>query len=200
MGQRSHRTERCPRCRMHQRFCLCDQIPCLDLATKVVLVMHRRERQKPTATGPLALEALTNHAWLIHGDRDNPVDLTDYIMPERRGLILFPSDDARILSPELLAEDPRPVTLIVPDGSWRQASKAARRLPGVGAFENVVLSSGAETRYRLRREPKVGGLATMEAIARALGVLEGVEIQRQLELLFDEMVSRTLQTRHPDGT
>jgi DTW domain-containing protein YfiP len=195
MGTRNHRTPRCERCRLHMQLCLCDRIPTLELATKLVLVMHRRERQKTTATGPLALAALPNHVWLIHGVRESPVDLNEQCSPARRGLILFPSDDAKVLSAEFLAEDPRPVTLVVPDGSWRQASRACKRLPGVERFENVVLPEGPASRYRLRRETKVGGLATMEAIARAMGVLEGPNVQRQLEELFDEMVSRTLGTR-----
>jgi DTW domain-containing protein YfiP len=185
---------------MHQRRCLCDQIPTLDLSTRLVLVMHKSERHKPTASGPLALAALPNHVWLMHGDADNPATLVPQVEADRRGLILFPAVGARVLSAELLAEDPRPVTLVVPDGSWRQASKAARRLPGVDQFENVILAEGAPTEYQLRREPKPGGLATMEAIARALGVLEGLDVQVQLEALFREMVGRTMITRNPDGS
>ena len=185
---------------MHQRRCLCDQIPTLNLATRVVLVMHKHERYKPTATAPLAMAALTNHVWLMHGDRDHHISLVPQVEPDRRGLILFPSEGARVLSAELLAEDPRPVTLVVPDGNWRQASKAARRLPGVDQFDNVVLPAGPPSKYRLRREPQPGGLATMEAIARALGILEGPSVRAQLEALFDEMVRQTLLTRNPDGS
>lgn len=192
-----HRAERCPECRLHVEHCLCDQIPTLDLATKVVLVMHKSERTRPTNTGVLALKALSNHAFALHGDPDQRIDLAEFASPERRGLLLFPSDDAAVLSKDLLAGDPRPVTLIVPDGNWRQAARAARRLPGLAHFDNVVLPPGPETRYRVRREIKDGGLATMEAIARALGILEGPEVQRRLEALFDTMVERTLEMRQP---
>ena len=195
MGQRSHRAERCTRCCLHVDLCLCDQIPTLDLATRIVLVMHHRERNRPTASAPLALQALPNHVWLLHGQRDNPADLMPQVSPERRGLILFPSEDAQVLTPEFIAADARPITLVVPDGSWRQASKAARRLPGVAHFENVVLPVGPETRYRLRREPKEGGLATMEAISRALGVIEGEGVQQALDALFETWVERTLSMR-----
>jgi hypothetical protein len=40
-----------------------------------------------------------------------------------------------------------------------------------------------------------GGLATLEAIARALGVLESSAVQQQLEALFERMVAATLSTR-----
>lgn len=36
----------------------------------------------------------------------------------------------------------------------------------------------------MRREPKVGGVATFEAIARAFGILESYQVQKQLEQFF----------------
>jgi DTW domain-containing protein YfiP len=199
VGRRLHHAERCPRCRLHTAVCMCDRIPTLSVATALVVVMHLREVNKPTASAPLAMAALPNHVWLIHGVQDKPVDLREHVPPDRRGLLLFPSDGARVLDAALLAEDPRPVTLVVPDGSWRQASKAARRLPGADTLEPVVLAAGPPTRYRLRREPMPGGLATMEAIARAFGVLEGPDVRHALEALFDEMVERTLEMRQATG-
>jgi tRNA pseudouridine65 synthase len=180
---------------MQVALCLCAEIPRLALATRVVLVMHHREVPRTTATGPLALRALTNAELHVHGARDAPLDLTSLHGEDRRVMLLFPSDAARPLTPELLAEDRRPVTLVVPDGNWRQASRAARRIPGLAQAEPVVLAEGAPSGYRLRREPKEGGLATFEAIARALGVLESADVQVQLETLFSQMVERTLDTR-----
>ena len=180
---------------MQSALCLCAEIPRLALATRVVLVMHHREISRTTATGPLALRALTNGELHLHGARDAPLDLTSLHGQGRRVMVLFPSDDARPLTPELLAADRRPVTLVVPDGNWRQASRASRRIPGLAQAEPVVLVEGAPSRYRLRREPKEGGLATFEAIARALGILESAAAQAELETLFLRMVERTLDSR-----
>jgi tRNA pseudouridine65 synthase len=180
---------------MQSALCLCADVPRFDLATRVVLIMHHREVSRTTATGPLALRALVNGELHVHGARDAPLDLTALHGQGRRVMLLFPGDDARPLTPELLAEDPRPVTLIVPDGNWRQASRAAKRIPGLAQAEPVVLVEGTPSQYRLRREPREGGLATFEAIARALGVLESPDVQARLEALFSRMVERTLSTR-----
>jgi DTW domain-containing protein YfiP len=181
---------------MHVAHCLCAHVPRLDLATRVVLVMHRREVSKPTATGPLALLALANSELRVHGHRESPVDLRDLAGGgTRRVLALYPAEGARPLARGFAAADPRPITLVVPDGSWRQASKAVRRLPGLESAEAVTLPPGPPTRYRLRREPKDGGLATFEAIARVLGFLESEEVQLTLEALFERMVETTLATR-----
>ncbi|MEY4582223.1 MAG: hypothetical protein RL701_6926, partial [Pseudomonadota bacterium] len=180
---------------MHIPLCICAQIPTLDVTTQIVLVMHHREVSKTTASGPLAMRALKNSRLYVHGERDAPLDLSTLHTPERRLLLLFPSEDAQPLTRELLASDPRPVTLVVPDGNWRQASRAARRIPGLERAERVGLVAGPPSQYGLRHEPRAGGLATFEAIARALGVLESAEVQAQLEALFATMVQVTLSTR-----
>lgn len=182
---------------MHVHACLCAGLPRLALRTRVELVMHRRERGKPTATGELALACLVHGAVHVQGLPEAPADLAHLDTVSRRLLVLFPSEEARPLTPELLDEDPRPVTLVVPDGSWRQASRIARRVPGLEGAERVTLPAGPPTTYRLRREPKEGGLATAEAIARALGVIEGAEVQEALEAVFDRQVTACLDARQP---
>lgn len=195
MGRRSKRVERCVRCRMHLGLCVCDAVPHLDLRTRLLLVMHHREIKKNTATGHLALMALPNSELRLHGDRSTPLDLSDVDDRAQRVLVLFPSDDAALLTRELVLRDPRPVTLVVPDGNWRQAAKIGRRVPGLEHVERVRLSPGPQSRYRLRSENRADGLATCEAIARAFGVLETPDVQAQLEGLFNLMVERTLSTR-----
>jgi DTW domain-containing protein len=195
MGTRSKRSERCRRCRMHLHLCICQWIPRYSLATRLVLVMHHREQAKPSATGPLALEALPNSEVRIHGHQDRPLDMGDLTVPERRTILLYPGDEVPILDRSFLDKDPRPVTLVVPDGNWRQAAKMGRRLPGLEHAEMVRLPEGSRTRWGIRRELHPEGLSTFEAIARALGIIESPAVQSGLEDLFNLMVQRTLSTR-----
>jgi DTW domain-containing protein YfiP len=96
------------------------------------------------------------------------------------------------LTPEWLARQPRPVTLVVADGSWNQAKKVPYRESGLAGIPNVKLPVGAPSCYRLRRSHHACNLSTLEAIARALGLLEGREVQVALESLFLKMVERRL--------
>ncbi len=180
---------------MHLHLCICASIPRYDLATRLVLVMYRREYVKTTATGPLALQVLANSELRIHGHRDRPLDLSDLAVAGRRTLVLYPGDDAPVLSGSFLEGDDRPVTLVVPDGSWRQAAKMGRRIPGLEHAEMVRLPGGAKSRWGIRREHHDHGLATYEAIARALGIIESPDVQEGMDALFALMVQRTLQTR-----
>ncbi len=194
MGTRHKRAERCARCRLHQDQCLCRELPQLDLTTRLVLIMHHREMAKTTATGPWTLQALRHSELHIHGQLGRELDFRSLHSEGRRVLLLFPSEGARTLTRDLVLEDPRPITLVVPDGNWRQASRAERRIPGLAQAERVVLREGQKSRYFLRNEPKRGGLATFEAIARALGVLESPEVQQQLESAFNKLVEASLAT------
>ena len=184
---------------MHVDLCVCDAVPRIELRTRLLLIMHQGEIAKSTATGNLAMLALPNSELLVHGDRDAPLDLGDLDHSTRRVLLLFPAAAATPMTPEFVARDPRPVTLVVPDGSWRQARKIGRRIPGLDKAEQVTLPPGAPSRYRLRAESKEHGLATFEAISRALGILEAPEVQTQLDELFHLMVERTLMTRGVAG-
>jgi DTW domain-containing protein YfiP len=195
MNKRSKKSSRCPHCRAHVVSCFCADIPRLTLKTHVVLVMHRREVKKPTATGPLAIQALVNSELYIHGQTDDPLDLSHLHTRNRRLLMLFPSELARPLSHELVQEDPRPITLVVPDGNWRQASRIPVRVPGLAETEHVVLPKGQVTSWGIRRETREDGLATFEAIARALGILESQAVQEKMEALFALMVQTTLAAR-----
>ncbi len=170
-------------------------LPRLELRTRLVLVMHTSEHGRPSASGPLAMECLPNSELHIHGLRDDRVDLAPLFDAGRRVLLLFPADDARPLDAVMADGDPRPVTLIVPDGSWGQARRAARRLPGVERAERVTLPEGPPTEWGIRVERKEGGLSTFEAIVRALTLVEGVDVEGALMPAFRTMVKETWEMR-----
>jgi DTW domain-containing protein YfiP len=126
---------------------------------------------------------------------EQSVPLKEILNSANTPLLLYPSEKAEVLTPEYLSKISRPITLIVPDGSWRQASKVAKRESLLEDVPHVKVFKGSESQYKLRREPKFSGLATFEAIALALGAIEGEETQQRLESVFLKMVERTLKSR-----
>jgi DTW domain-containing protein YfiP len=82
-----------------------------------------------------------------------------------------------------------PVRLVVPDGSWRQARRIIQRIPRLDQLPRMSVPPAPEKR-RLRRPPHEEGLSTLEAIARALAVLEGEAVAEPLEALYDLVVER----------
>jgi DTW domain-containing protein YfiP len=146
----------------------------------------------------MALAALANSELHVHGLRDQPVELDHLHEGQRRVLVLFPQAGACTLTEAFRNDDPRPVTLIVPDGSWRQASRIPKRIGAVARAQPVTLPSGQTTRWGVRRETHPSGLATFEAIARALGYLESYAVRLELESSFERMVTATYENRGHD--
>jgi DTW domain-containing protein YfiP len=165
-------------------LCVCGLVPRHATRTRVVLVMHHIEARRQSNTGRLALSGLVAVEIRLRGRPDRPLDLSDLLDPARRPLLLFPGAEAEPLDAALAARDPRPVTLIVPDGTWNLARKIPLRQPELRQVPRVSLPALAPSQYRLRHSPHPEKLSTLEAIARALGVLEGPRVQADLERLF----------------
>jgi DTW domain-containing protein YfiP len=177
---------------MHETLCICALVPRLATRTRLELIVHCREERKPTNTGQLATRCLERSHISIVGDRDRPLGLAP-VGADEQPLLLFPADDAVPITQFAASE--RPIVLLVPDGTWRQASKMRKRIPGLATVPCVTLPDTGPSNYRLRAEVHAGGLATFEAIARALSILEGPHVEVAMLAVFRVMVERTLWLR-----
>jgi DTW domain-containing protein YfiP len=159
-----------------------------------MLMINFREARKPSNTGKLAARCLTNSDVEIVGKPG-----TQRVAPtlgDELPLLLFPSDDAVPI--DRYANSAVPIALFVPDGNWPQASRMRPHGAAFDSIQRVTLPTSGGSQYRLREEPRPGGLATLEAIAGAMRTLEGVrgpEIERAMLDVFRVMVERTLWFR-----
>ena len=184
---------RCTRCRLHTDLCACDVLLPMPVATELIVVAHRYEVRKPTSTGRLAVMCLAGARLCLrglHGSPDDPVASS----PGRQSILLFPSPGAVPLDEWKAArlESAPPVTLFVPDGTWRQAKRVRRRVPGMSDITAVIVPDACATGLRLRQPNRPDRLATLEAIALALGILEGPAVQDHLLRAFRTVVERSL--------
>jgi len=182
---------RCPRCRLHTDLCACDVLSPMTVATELIVVAHRYEVRKPTSTGRLAVLCLEGARLCLrgrHGAPDDPVTCA----AGRTPLFLFPCPGAVPLDEWRAAHAAEPVTLIVPDGTWRQAKRVRYRVPGVADATAVTLPDARATGHRLRQPNTPNRLATLEAIALAFGILEGPTTEAHLLRAFHTVVERAL--------
>ncbi len=184
----------CIGCRLGPATCMCPLMPKLALKTRVAVIMHYNEYRRSSNTGRLALRCLTNSQLLIRGAKDRPLDASSLLHGNPQRFVLYPSEKSIPLSRDIIASD-RPVTLVVPDGNWGQAKRSVRRVPELSQSIHVTLPPGPVSNYRLRKNIKPDRVATLEAIARALGILESPSVQTALESVLDVMVKRMLATR-----
>jgi DTW domain-containing protein YfiP len=206
---------RCAECRMHRSLCICALLPRLETRTRVVVLLHQLEVVKPTNTGLVAARCLVNSAVVYRGRApvadtasadatvadagpslaDQAARLAAEIPAGSRAAFLFPHDSAMPL--DAFATDGAPVTLVVPDGTWSQAARALSRLGRALALPCVTLPRGADVgagSSRLRAPTRPGRLATLEALALALGALEGPAVEAELLRVYRVMTDRTLWT------
>ena len=195
MAGRKRMANRCFRCRMHSHLCICSATPRLDLATRLIMVMHFREMRKTTSTAILAMNTLSNSELRFRGKLNQALDLDDLDDPGRRLLVLYPDPNAATLSPSFLNKDDRPVSLLVLDGTWGQVARMRSCVLGLSHTETVKLPKGPPGEWTIRKTTDPNRLSTYEAIARAYGIIESPFVQSQLETVFRLMVKRIRYTR-----
>lgn len=184
--------EPCDTCFLHVDRCICAQIPQLDLATRLCLVIHAKELKRTTNTGRLAVKALVNSEMLVRGDDRSGLDLTEVVARPYTTLLLYPSEDAVELTPTYVKTIKGPIQLIVPDGNWRQAGKIHYRHKELSHVQRVTLKNPSPSSLHMRLETVPEGMATLEAIAHAFGAIEGEEVHQSLMNLYQAKLQNTL--------
>jgi DTW domain-containing protein YfiP len=172
--------------------CLCETIQRRATRTRVVILQHPRESDVAINTARLVelqLESAERHVAVT---LDEVPSLRDRLSdPEAPAILLYPGEGARDLAS---LEVEGPVTLVVLDGTWWQARKLFRQNPELSRLPRYGLTPSAPSRYRIRREPALHCISTIEAVGEALSLLEPGGFDRESLLRpFDAMVEHQLQ-------
>jgi DTW domain-containing protein YfiP len=161
----------CARCRRPTRVCYCAALPTLATRTRIVILQHPRERDMPIGTARMAQLCLPEaelHVGMRWGE--NAAFAKAISDPARPAILLSPGPTAR----DILRDPPLgPVTLVVVDGTWSQAKVVVRDNPCLQDLPRYAFASPEPSQYRIRKEPRVEYVSTIEALMHVLGVLEG---------------------------
>lgn len=156
----------------------------------MVLIQHVREVYSQSNTGALAHHMLTQCELLRYGGSAGRFDASALLALGADCAVLYPLPGAPVLRREhAVGPEGAPRTLVILDGTWQQARRMSRRIPGLRSLSFVRLPADALPEWRLREPLEAGQLGTAEAIALALELL-GEE--RAAERLRDglELVAR----------
>ncbi len=176
-------TGRCARCLYPIRVCLCPAVPIVETRTRITIVRHHTERDRSSNTGRLAHHALPNSVLVDYGVRDVPT-----VLPPLEGAwLLFPEGE-----PLTAAPAHPPTQIVALDATWAQARKMFKKLGELRRLPLLRLPELAMPAARLRTSPEPGRVSTIEAIARALRILEGDAVATPLEALFEVAVARSI--------
>jgi DTW domain-containing protein len=182
----------CERCRRPLTVCYCAKLTELPTQTRVVILQHPRERDKAIGTARMASLCLPGSELLVGVRWDShPGLLRALADPVRPAALLFPGPGAK----DILTDGPsQPITLVVVDGTWSQAKNLVRDNPILKSLPRYAFAAPEPSEYRIRKEPSVEFVSTIEALMHVLGVLEGQpERFRALLEPFRAMVDAQLQ-------
>ncbi len=179
----------CLSCLRPKRVCWCDSITRVQSQTRVVFLQHPREARVPISTCRMAHHSLPNSEMHIGlGVTGNPQLERICAMPDTA--VLFPSDNAVDVS----CIDVPPQHLVVVDGTWSNAKKIVEKCPVLSKLPRLTFRPERPGAYRIRKEPAEHCLATIEAVAYVLELIERAPGRfRPILSAFDAMVDRQLE-------
>ncbi|KAK7336549.1 hypothetical protein VNO77_17093 [Canavalia gladiata] len=203
----SQRRSICSNCERPNPVCLCHALPLLPIptTTQLLILHHPHEARHKLSTTPILTKSLL-HATAVTARRLHP-SLSPLLHHPPPALYLFPSTPSSpatnisdLRYSELTRDGKRGFLLIAFDATWKHARemvKASEEFLSTFATrvclevdENVGGGSIYDSELILRKEPFAGCVTTMEAVARALCVLEpnGIQIEERLIGILREMV------------
>src|SRR5690606_29701585 len=165
--------------------------------TRVLVLQHPDEAKHPLNTARLAVLGL-ERAELLVGEHFPELD--EILVSATQPLLLFP-DDPSVLRANPASRIPEhadsrvapPSLLIVPDGTWRKARRIVRLNPGLLALPRISLPAGEPSTYRVRKAREEAAVSTIEAIERALSMLEPEGYFKPLLKPFDALVAQQIE-------
>jgi DTW domain-containing protein YfiP len=178
---------RCPRCALPLRWCICAAQRDLALPVAIDVVMHHRERHRPSSTGHLVnriIPASRQHLWR----RERRLSADELQLPGRELWILHPQG-----APAPLDVPPSRVQVVLLDGSWRETTAMAQEVRGWGRLVNLPMTG--PSRFLLRAQSESGRFSTIEALLFLLNAFGLASAHAALALQFDLHVYANLRAR-----
>ena len=172
--------------------CYCAHVTELPTRTRVVVLQHPRERGNAIGTAHMAKLCLPAADIVVGVDFSTHRRARSLLAdPHAPAVLLYPATDAR----DLRTDPPQgPVTLVVLDGTWSHAKTLLKRNPWLRSLPRIAFQPERPSEYRIRREPQESYVSTIEALAAALGLLEGDPARFQAMLVpFRAMIDAQLR-------
>ena len=180
-------SRRCGRCHLPPRWCVCAAHRDLRCPLALDVLIHHRERHRPSSTGNLIHRLFPEsrqHLWR----RERRLTAADVQVPARELWILHPHGE-----PAPAGRAPGTVQLLLLDGSWSETSAMAQEVGSWGRL--VSLPMAGDSRYWLRAQQDGGRFSTVEALAFALEVFGLPEVRAELQRQFELHVYARLRAR-----
>lgn len=194
--------ERCPGCRVPPSHCLCALRPTVPTRAGVCLLMADIEPLKPSNTGWLIADVVTDTA--AFGWSRTAVDPALLAMlgdPQWQPYVVFPGEfvaPERVVTtvgPASAAPGKRPLFVLL-DATWPEARKMFRKSPYLNQFPVLSLAPDQISNYRLRRSRRDDHFCTSEVAALCLELAGEPQAAEVLDAYLAVFTSHYLMAKH----
>jgi DTW domain-containing protein len=169
--------------------CVCAAIPRVETRTRFVILRHNSELYRPSNTAHFAALAMPGCEIVEYGRENEPFD--DTVLPTAPGTFLLFEGGRSQPAGEPCRR------LIVLDGTWSQARRMRQRVQALRGLPILTLPAPVAPRRRLRKPARAEEMSTLEAIARAVALLEGEAQAAPLERFHDAIVHASWSAYNP---
>lgn len=191
--KRQHSAHRCAHCGLHLPLCLCAHTPRVRMPFRWILVQHGVEVDRPTNTGRMVMSFFPETERVLYGRRGVPLDCAPLTATDTDYLLIFPGKDSTELEAAELSPRPgRRLALVILDGTWRQASHMARRVPGLRGLPARRLPPGPPSGWQIRTPNEPHQLCTLDAAIRTVALAGQAEDARALRIAMEWIMLRML--------
>jgi DTW domain-containing protein len=187
----------CYQCHFHSGQCYCDDLVQVPTGVRFTIIMHHSEYHLTSNTGRLARNTLPNCQIILRGLKGQTIDWSKVIRAEEKTYLLFPSENSIEASRENISAEPsKGIHIIVPDGSWKQASKVYKRETSLKSIQCIkLLEKNYRSHYHLRKSPKENYLCTYEAMSKVVEEIESKELSYLMKKNLEKLVNISFKNR-----
>lgn len=191
--------EKCIRCYKPLKVCLCSAVQKIDSPYNILVLQHPKEVEVYKNTVSLLGLCLKDIKVFV-GEQWG--GLSAFGLSELDScFLIFPGEDARLMNLEKIRLNldenigEAKITLILIDGTWRQAKRIYRENKWLKSLPKFSFEVGKYcSNYKIRKEPEVGFLSTLEALVYSVReASQNQEWGAQLLLLLQKMVDNQLK-------
>lgn len=179
--------ERCGRCQLGIHACICPWRSQMAIDIDVVLLMHRDEVFKPTNSGRLIADLFPHNTYVFEWSRTQPAGTLLALLSDstRYPVVVFPPEEQslrRVYTQKPNLKKGQRLTLVLLDGTWKQARKMFKTSQWLQALPLMTLAEARPAQYSIRQAAIAGQLSTAEAAA---ALLESCDEPLAAQLLSD---------------
>lgn len=177
---------------MHLNICVCEACAPVPNSTRVSVLQHPTEVGHPKGTVRILAQCLAR-VDVFHGETPDDFDQAGFNPHTEAGhsALLFPGPGSDTLECANLHDIHHWIIL---DGTWRKAAKILHQNPALAALPRFHLAEPPASAYAIRKAPGKQHLATAEAVAYLLNVVEpGLDtrpISRAVRSLVDKQLAQ----------